>query len=140
MIKKTSKNDNFQYENIADNSKGTVNLFNCPLCGYHTSTIVKYWVKGFEEQYSLEMLSIHPERETKSFSITDPKPIAGDGEMAEEYMCGKCGGPGGMEDVTVELLEMYGYDPLHTSSECQSSENFLLKGIKRIFNSIRSFF
>ena len=140
MIIKNSKNEEFHFEKISDDSKGSTNLFNCPLCGFHSSTIVKYWVKGFEEQYSLELLSIHPERETKTSSISENTPIYNDGEMSEEYICGKCGGPGCMEKVPFEWLEMYGYEPTIKTDILPITEGFLKNIIRKLISYIKRIF
>ncbi|MBS82957.1 MAG: hypothetical protein CMD65_02350 [Gammaproteobacteria bacterium] len=136
MNQKESQNREMNYKKKSERSEETVNLFNCPVCGFHSMVIAKYWVKGFESDVSINFISIHPEKETTTTNI-NTVPLNSDGELIDEYICGKCGIIGNMESVPYYILEVYGYSPLNKKKEVKSKDSILAKGIKKLASLIR---
>ena len=106
MIKKAKKNITLNFEKSSDNLN--TNLFNCFNCGFHGNVISKVWVIGNDEEFIVQLLTIHPESGLKINHI-DTKKIDMDGEMMEDLICGICGNPGQIEPVPNDILKAYGY-------------------------------
>ena len=121
MRKKTRNFDlNFSINNYCKDN--FITLFNCYICGFHPKVIYKKWIKGFEEQCSVQILKIHPEK-YKIIKIINDQNLTNDGHLIEELICGKCGGHGRMEDVPKSVLKSHGFRLSKTESNQKTKQN-----------------
>mgnify|MGYP003979034075 CR=1 FL=1 len=121
MKEQSKKNLSFNFkkskgENTAFNEqKNSVKLFNCHKCGFHCKAISKKYVKGFEDDFIVQLISLHPEKPQKITDL-DSKKLMNDGELIQEVTCGICGKPGTLESIPEEILLAFGFNVLKKST------------------------
>ena len=115
-MKSNKPNFKLDYPKTLNNSKiECVDLFNCFDCGFHGQVISKIWIKGFEDDFIIQLKDIRPEGTFVDMQI-DKRKLKSDGEIVEEHICGKCSRPGIIQPVPKEILEMHGFDVKKDSS------------------------
>ena len=118
MKNQSKKNLSFNFKKIESISKGEheqqnlIKLFNCHKCGFHSKAISKFFIKGFEDDFFVQLISLHPEKPQKTINL-DSRKLTNEGELIEELTCGICGKPGSIESVPEELLQAFGFNVLN---------------------------
>lgn len=113
----------------------TTNLFNCFDCGFHSKAISKIWIKNHDNDFLIQLISIHPETGLKRKQVEDKK-LKYDGELIEELICGKCGKIGSIQPVPDDVLRAYGYKVPSKKNVIENEKIrktiLLLKKLKRL--------
>ena len=89
--------------------KNLIKLFNCHKCGFHSKSISKFFIKGYEDDFIVQLISLHPEKPQKTIEL-DSRKLMNEGELIEEVTCGICGKPGSIENVPEEILNAFGFN------------------------------
>ena len=108
MRKSAKKNLNFNYPKTEDNGEDFIRLFNCYKCGFHSKAISKIYIKGYEDDFIIQLLSFHPEKPVEKIDI-EPRKLKNDGILIKDISCGICGKPGKIESIPKDILEAFGF-------------------------------
>ena len=84
-------------------------LFNCRKCGFHSKAISKFFIKGYDNDFIVQLISFHPEKPQKIIDL-DKRKLKNDGELIQEVSCGICGNLGSIENVPEDILNAFGFN------------------------------
>ena len=135
MKNQSKKNLSFNFKPEERAAKGEVEhqnlikLFNCFKCGFHSKAISKFYIKGFENDFIIQLISLHPEKPQKTIDL-DSRKLMNEGELIEEVTCGICGKPGTIESVPGELLQAFGFNVLRDTKVDSDKKTSAKKSIK----------